>query len=60
MPMELVAIGRAVMYYVRAAHELSAGSKCWHCSAYLLFLVVTLFSKTIGIDELLPLHSLAG
>ena len=26
-----VSIGRAVVYYARAAHTLSAGIKCWHC-----------------------------
>ena len=30
-PRNLVPIGRAVVYYVRAAHAYSAGIKCRHC-----------------------------
>ena len=26
-----VAIGYAFVYYVRAVHAFSAGTKCWHC-----------------------------
>ena len=29
-----VAIGRAVVYYARAAHVFTAGIKCWHCMWY--------------------------
>ena len=35
-PENLVEIGRAVVYYVPAAHTLSAGIKCCHCTTYLL------------------------
>ena len=31
-PGNVVAIGRAVMYFARAAHTFSAGIKCRHCS----------------------------
>ena len=31
-PGKWVAIGRAVVYYARAAHAFSAGIKCRHCS----------------------------
>ena len=33
-PGNLVAIGRAVVYYARAAHTFSAGIKCRHCRLY--------------------------
>ena len=29
-----MAIGRAVVYYARAAHAFSAGIKCQHCRDY--------------------------
>ena len=29
-----MAIGRAVVYYARAAHAFSAGIKCRHCSDF--------------------------
>ena len=31
-PKNWVAIGRAVVYYARAAHTFSAGIKCRHCT----------------------------
>ena len=30
-PRNSVAIGRAVVYYARAAHAFTTGIKCWHC-----------------------------
>ena len=42
-PGNWVAIGNAVVYYVRAARAFSAGIKCWHCS--LVAKYVGIFSR---------------
>ena len=45
-PGNLVAIGRTVVYYVRAVHPFSAGIKCRHCICTFMAKLTTAFIRT--------------
>ena len=44
-PRNLMAIGRSVVYYARAAHAFSVGNKCWHCRKTECLVKITVVSS---------------